>query len=686
MNKNYEYTLQQNSYDCGLASLITVLLYYGIKPSRELLLSKTKQKTGGYTAYDLVKMSKAYNLNSYGVRTKLENITKLPVIAHTIKDENMYHFIVIFEINLKKQVLKIMDPAYGIKVITFSEFEKISTGVFLLFEGLKKKRAKDIRFKKVIFAIFKANKKTIIKSISLSLIFVLCSLIFNYYLKIVLENSTNTNILFLVFVIFLNIALFKNFLSFLKNRIMLSLNTKIDKEITSKVSNHILNLPYEYYNSKNTGELVTIIEDIENFKDVVTKIFILSLTDLILILMVIFYIGFLNIYLSFIILFIIIILLLLTKKYQYILNDAFLKYKTSKINYTSVLVNYLTSFETIKNLNITSKIWQKLNRSYDDSLKKNKTYVKKYYSYDFLVGLFIDFTYLFLIFISSILTIKNGFELFDIVLLSSVFYMIVGLLTNTLDSISLYKIYQTSTDRLLECLEVKRENFAKNEAISNRITKIKFNNIACKNNYKVNFSNVNLSITKGDRLFLTGKSGVGKSTLMKLLLKYFTPSIGEILINDKNINELSLSFIREEITYIGQNEELFKGTIKDNLSLVNSSNSAIKTASNISLLDKLIKNNKIDYNYLIEENGSNLSGGERQKIILTRGLLKFKSVLILDEVFNEISIDEEREILKNIFSSYPDKIIIMISHRNNNQDLFNKNYILKGEGDKHEIK
>ena len=67
-------------------------------------------------------------------------------------------------------------------------------------------------------------------------------------------------------------------------------------------------------------------------------------------------------------------------------------------------------------------------------------------------------------------------------------------------------------------------------------------------------------------------------------------------------------------------------------------------------------------------------------------MLKFKSVLILDEVFNEISIEEEKEILTNIFSKYPDKIIIMISHRNNNQNLFNKKYTLKGEGDLVEIK
>ena len=82
----------------------------------------------------------------------------------------------------------------------------------------------------------------------------------------------------------------------------------------------------------------------------------------------------------------------------------------------------------------------------------------------------------------------------------------------------------------------------------------------------------------------------------------------------------------------------------------------------------------------------NLSGGERKKIILARGLLHLKNVLILDEVFNEISISEERKILKNIINKHNDKIIIIISHRNSNKDLFTKKYNFKGDGTVYEVK
>ena len=178
MSKNYDYALQQNTTDCGIASIMTILMYYGIKPSREKIVSKLNKKYDGYTAYDLVKVSKSYGIDSYGIKTDLLSIKKLPVIAHTIKDKNMFHFIVIFEINKKDKTLKIMDPSEGIKIITFKEFEEITTNIFLVFKGDKKKKIKDKRFKKEIIKIFQKNKRIILKTLFLSLLYVLFSLIF----------------------------------------------------------------------------------------------------------------------------------------------------------------------------------------------------------------------------------------------------------------------------------------------------------------------------------------------------------------------------------------------------------------------------------------------------------------------------------------------------------------------------
>ena len=167
-------------------------------------------------------------------------------------------------------------------------------------------------------------------------------------------------------------------------------------------------------------------------------------------------------------------------------------------------------------------------------------------------------------------------------------------------------------------------------------------------------------------------SRVRKSTLMKLLLRYYTPTNGKILIDGLDIKDLDLSFLRNNITYIGQNESLFTGSILQNLELVDNNKESIDKVCSITLLDSFMTKNSIDYNYIIEESGTNLSGGERQRVILARTFLKKSNIYILDESFSEIDKDSEKIILNNIFKKYKDKTIIVISHKSDNNDIYDR--------------
>lgn len=682
MSKKYDYVLGQNKYDCGIASIMTILLYYGIKASREDIISKYKKNDNGYTAYDLIKIGKSYGINGYGIKIDIKHLPSVPVIAHTIKDKNMFHFIVILEKN--KNMLKVMDPSIGIINMSYEEFSKITTNIFLVFSGKKSKSKKNQRFKKEIIRIFQNNKRIIFKAILFSIVYVILSLIFNYYLKLMLSYSKNNSILLIILIIFLQISFLKNFVSFLKNNLELNVSKKIDKDITNRVTSHIFNLPYEYFINKTTGELVTIIEDIEYFKEVITKIFISSLVDSILIVLILIYLLFLDPLISLLIFLLILILFIITKNYQYIFNNNYTKLKRSKIDYNSSLIDYISSFQTIKNLFIHKQVTDILENKYSKTIEYDRQYSKAFFKYSLTQNVILDIFYLIIIFISVYLTNISSTSLFNVVLFSSIFYLVIGLSNNINDGISLYKVYETSTERVLDCLEVKEEEF--NDTKLSNINEIKFMNISYQIGDLKVLSDINLDIKQGDKVFITGQSGIGKSTLMKLLLRYNTPNEGNIFIDSLNIKDLDLSFIRNSITYISQNEKLFSGSILDNLKMVSNSIENINEASNITLLDEFLIKNGIDYDFLIDEFSNNISGGQKKKLILTRGLLHFKNVLILDEVFNEISLDEERKILKNIFNKYKDKIVIVISHRNNNSDLFNKKYEIKGDGRIYEIK
>ena len=159
-------------------------------------------------------------------------------------------------------------------------------------------------------------------------------------------------------------------------------------------------------------------------------------------------------------------------------------------------------------------------------------------------------------------------------------------------------------------------------------------------------------------------SGRGKSTILKIILKYLTDYNGNIYINDINIKDIDASIIASSFTYVSQNNYLNNDTLKNNIIYFrDTSQTEYEKVIKLCHIDKIRDNNKLRDNFMIEENGFNLSGGERQKVIVARSLLKKSNYILLDEAFSEVSPDEEKILIKNIRKSYKDKCIIYISHK-----------------------
>ena len=173
------------------------------------------------------------------------------------------------------------------------------------------------------------------------------------------------------------------------------------------------------------------------------------------------------------------------------------------------------------------------------------------------------------------------------------------------------------------------------------------------------------------KLGIVGLPNVGKSTLFKILMKYYNVDNNKVFINGIDINNYTKESINNKIIYVSQNEILFNDTLYNNLIFDNSDSSKLLDVSKMCYVDE-IKDHNLGFNILIEENGFNLSGGEKQRIILARALLRNFDTIIIDEGLSEVDTNMERKILKNIFKYFKDKQIIVISHRLDNLDLFDR--------------
>ena len=172
---------------------------------------------------------------------------------------------------------------------------------------------------------------------------------------------------------------------------------------------------------------------------------------------------------------------------------------------------------------------------------------------------------------------------------------------------------------------------------------------------------------------LIGPSGSGKSTLLKILKGYEKVERGMYQIDGLDFCDFDPVTVQEKVDYLSQNEILFTDTIYHNLLLNrNLSLEELKQVNWICELDTILKKRPMGYHTLLEENGFNVSGGEKDRIVLARTLLNNNKILLIDEGLSQVDHNMERRILKRIFETNRNRLIIMISHRLDNLDLFDR--------------
>lgn len=176
---------------------------------------------------------------------------------------------------------------------------------------------------------------------------------------------------------------------------------------------------------------------------------------------------------------------------------------------------------------------------------------------------------------------------------------------------------------------------------------------------------ISFKITSGEKAALVGHSGVGKSTLVNLILKFYEPTRGEIFMKGKSYQKLSHNFIRSNISLVFQESELFSSTIRENVAYgdIQATNEqvirALKQANAWDFISKLPKGIESE----VGERGVRLSGGQKQRIQIARAILKNSPILILDEATSSLDAQSEREVQKALENLMRGKLVIIIAHR-----------------------
>ena len=664
MRKKYPFTKQEGLKDCAAACMQMIIKYYnGYISINDLneMLETTKE---GVSAFKIIEVSNKIGFKATGIRLNLLELNKsvtLPVIAHVVIN-NYNHYIVVYKIDSFKKSVIIADPQSKIKTISFKEFESIWTNVIINLYPVKpiehRNYEKHLNYKNIILK----NKKTIFQLCYISFIYMILSIVASFYMKYVFDNYlSNFHLIFTVFILFIIINLYKIFTNLIRTKILIDLNKNIDIDLSLDIFSKILSLPYGYYRNKTTGEIITRYTELSKIRETISKVLLTLFLDLPLCITSLIIMYFLNSKLTMISLIAVLLYTIIVIVYNRILNDTILEAQIKKAEMNTVLIESINGFETIKGLNLYDYINLKFENKYIkylknvikiDSILNIKENLKE------IVNQLIE---MIIIFTGVIYVRSETITIGTLMTYNSILVFFLAPIRNLLSLDNSIIESKRIVKRVNEMLK-KEENVKKINIVYSDIL---IKSLSFKQNEKIILNKINLHISKGEKVIITGKSGSGKSTLLKILMNYYNDYQGEIKINGINIKSINLKNV-----YISQNETLFTDTIYNNIVLGNN-DSNFSEVVKMCYVDEIINSN-LGYNQIIEENGFNISGGQKQRIILARSIINEFDLLLIDEGLNQIDVELERKILKNLFNKFHDKTIIIVSHRLENMDLYDK--------------
>ncbi|HEX7259611.1 MAG TPA: ATP-binding cassette domain-containing protein, partial [Candidatus Saccharimonadia bacterium] len=177
--------------------------------------------------------------------------------------------------------------------------------------------------------------------------------------------------------------------------------------------------------------------------------------------------------------------------------------------------------------------------------------------------------------------------------------------------------------------------------------------------------NVSFRLEAGQTLALVGPSGTGKTTITKLMLRFYEPTEGTILINDESIEHFSGESIRQHIGMVMQDVALFNDSVEQNLQLANprATKVHVRAAAEQAHADQFIEKLPEKYNTLVGERGIKLSGGEKQRVAIARAILKQPDLIILDEATSALDSESERYVQAGLSDLMKDRTAVVIAHR-----------------------
>lgn len=447
---------------------------------------------------------------------------------------------------------------------------------------------------------------------------------------------------------------------------------KLEYHLRDMLFNHLLTLSPNYYNTHSTGDLMAhATNDIDAVRaslgqGIIMFVDAIFLTTLSVIMMI----KTTNLKLTIIALFTLPFITIAVGKFGKIIHKRFRSVQEAFSNFTDTTRENFSGIRVIKSFVQEELALEEFSSANKNNLEKNMELVKVSGIFHPLIQFVASLSFLVVIVYGSKLVILDTISLGDFIAFNNYLSLLIWPMMAIGFVINIIQRGIASMERINVILEEKPEIVDSNDAVplTNVKGKIEFKNVYFKypNSQSYVLEDINFTIEEGNTLAIVGRTGSGKTTIVNLLLRLYEADKGTILLDDIDIKNIQIKSLRDNISYVPQDNFLFSSSIKDNIGFAFDEKipdeQIISAAKVAEVYDNIIEFPN-GFDTILGERGVTLSGGQKQRIAIARAIAKDGPILILDDSLSSVDTETEEKILNNLENMMGEKTIIIISHR-----------------------
>jgi ATP-binding cassette, subfamily B, bacterial len=686
MLKHFPNIKQLDTLDCGPTALRIVAKYYGKIYSLQTLREKAFATREGVSLLSISNAAEQIGFRTRGVRISYDTLmvsSQLPCIVHW----NQNHFVVVYKI--KEKFVWVSDPAHGLLKYSREDFMKrwasdklddTPVGVALLLEPSpdfysiedEKKKVDKTSFKFLIHYV-KPYKKLIVQLIIGMAAGSLIQLVFPFLTQAIVDVGINTkDVNFIMIILIAQLALFfgRAGIEFIRSWILLHLSTRVNISIISDFLIKLMKLPISFFDVKMTGDLLQRINDhhrIESFLTNQTLSILFSAVNFVIfsIVLIIYNVKIFFVFLIGSILYVLWIKAFLKKRKAIDIK----KFEVMSDN-NSNLIQMITGMQEIK-LNTCEKQkrwdWENI------QAKLFKLNVKSLSldQYQNSGGMLINEGKNIIITFLSAYAVINGDMTLGMMI--SVQY-IIGQLNSPVSQLIYFMHSMQDAKISLERLGEIHNKEDEENTNEDRIKDIGDNKTLSVKDVSFQYEgpesewvlkDVDLTIPEGKITAIVGTSGSGKTTLIKLLLGFYKPQNGNILVGEHDLETVNSNEWRKKCGVVMQEGFIFSDTIANNISISDEKpdKDKLKHAVHVANIEEFIETLPLGYNTKIGGDGHGLSQGQKQRLLIARSVYKDPEFIFFDEATNSLDANNEKVIMENLDQFFKGKTVVVVAHR-----------------------